>query len=405
MRKSNALLIAILLALACATGAAARGGTPVRVLFVGNSYTYFNNLPEMFAKLAAAGQQSAETRMEAPGGWRLKDHWEKGEARKALADGKWDYVVLQDQSTLGVTLYVDGKARVSSDEVFRPAADKWAAEIEKSGAKPVFYLTWAREASPEDQDALTYAYSSAAKTAGAIVSPVGLAWQRVRKQRPDIGLFADDGSHPSPAGTYLAACTFFAVVFDKDPTGLPASVTGHPVDLETEKVQVERTAVLADLPPADARVLQAAAWSAWQDLKKNGGYVDVAKPVVPGLAPLPVPANVPAATLAGEWSGTLMIHPSGPTGMTLRLAAGTEGWLGHVELAFEPAESSDAVDVIVTNGEVRFALPKSAAIAGLRVQFRGVSVSPTELRGTAEAAGVNGETPIRLVGTWRLSKR
>jgi hypothetical protein len=79
--------------------------------------------------------------------------------------------------------------------------------------------------------------------------------------------------------------------------------------------------------------------------------------------------------------------------------------LGHVELAFKPAESSDAADVTVTNGEVRFALPKSAAIAGLRVQFRGVSVSPTELRGTAEATGVNGETPIRLVGTWRLSKR
>jgi hypothetical protein len=406
MRRSKALLLAIVLALACPTGPTGFGGAPVRVLLIGNSYTYFNNLPEMFAQLAAAGQQPAETRMEAPGGWRLKDHWEKGEARKALADGKWDYVVLQDQSTLGVTLFVDGKARVSSDEVFRPAADRWAAEIGRSGAKPVFYLTWARRASPEDQDTLAYAYISAAKASGALVSPVGLAWQRVRRQRPDIGLFADDGSHPSPAGTYLAACTFFAAVFDKDPTGLPASVRGHPVNLDTEKVEVGRTAVLAELPPADARVLQAAAWSAWQELKKkNGGYLDVAKPVVPAVASLPAPANVPAASLAGEWSGTLLIEPSGPTEMTLRLDQGEAGWSGHIELAFKPAEAADVVDVTVTNGEVRFTLPKSAAIADLRVEFRGVSVSPAELRGTAEASRVEGEAPLRLVGSWRLSKR
>jgi hypothetical protein len=63
----------------------------IRVLFVGNSYTYFNKPPEIFSKLAEYGHQGrAETRMEAPGGWRLKDHWEKGHVLKALHEDKRD---------------------------------------------------------------------------------------------------------------------------------------------------------------------------------------------------------------------------------------------------------------------------------------------------------------------------
>ena len=321
IRRLRVPLLALVVGLACLAAASARNAAPVRVLFIGNSYTYFHNLPEMFARLAAAAKRPVETRMVAPGGWRLKDHWEKGAGRQALAEGRWDYVVLQDQSTLGVTLYVEGKARASSDEVFRPFADRWAVAIKQAGARPAFYLTWARKASPEDQDTLTHAYMSAARASGALVAPVGLAWQRVRRQHPAIELFEPDGSHPSPTGSYLAACAFVAALLDQDPTGLPATVTGAPVDLETEQVQAGKTAVLAKLSPEEARALQQAAWAAWQEVKKNGGYVD-AKPLAPGLAALPAPKPVSAASLAGTWTGTLLMHPSGPIEI---LAAAREG--------------------------------------------------------------------------------
>jgi pimeloyl-ACP methyl ester carboxylesterase len=121
--------------------------------------------------------------MVAPGGWRLNDHWEKGDALKALHEGKWDFVVLQEQSTLGVNYYVEGKPRIAGDQVFRPYAEKWAAEVRRVGAAPMFYLTWARKASPEDQAALSYAYMSAAKENGALVAQkadlqqaLGVAW-------------------------------------------------------------------------------------------------------------------------------------------------------------------------------------------------------------------------------------
>jgi len=93
---------------------------PVRILLIGNSYTYVNNLPEIIRQLALAGNQGdVETRMIAPGGWRLKDHWERAEALKALHESKWDTVVLQEQSTLGVNYYVDGIVRIGGDHIFR----------------------------------------------------------------------------------------------------------------------------------------------------------------------------------------------------------------------------------------------------------------------------------------------
>jgi hypothetical protein len=240
---------------------------PLRLLFIGNSYTYVNNLPEMFSKLAEAGRHPVETVMVAPGGWRLQDHWEKGEAPKVLRGGKWDYVVLQEQSTLATNFLLDGKPRVKNDEAFRPWAEKWSAEIGKTGARPVFYLTWARKATPEDQSVLTDAYMRAAKSNQALVAPVGIAWSQVRQQNPSIELFFTDGSHPSPAGTYLAACTFYAAIFHASPVGLPAKITGHPVTLASGLVSSDTTAVLVDLAPADAQALQAAAWAAWQQIK------------------------------------------------------------------------------------------------------------------------------------------
>ena len=404
IRRLRLPLLALLAGLACLAAVSARDARPVRVLFIGNSYTYFNNLPEMFTRLASAAKQPVDARMVAPGGWRLKDHWEKGEARKALAEGPWDFVVLQDQSTLGVTLYVEGKSRVSSDEVFRPSADRWAAEIKKAGARPAFYLTWARKASPEDQDTLAHAYMSAARASGALVAPVGLAWRRVRHERPAIDLFAPDGSHPSPSGTYLAACTFIAALLHRDPTGLPATVTGTPVDLETEQIQAGKTAVLAQLAPEEARALQQAAWRVWQEVEQGGGYLD-AKPLAPGLPPLPAARHVPAGSLAGTWSGTLQIHPAGPMAMTLHIEKTSPGWSGRLELKGQETESAALTGLAVTNGEVRFVLPKSAAIGGLPVRFRAVSVSPSELRGTADAARDDPDAPLRLVGSWRATRR
>src|SRR6185295_9507853 len=178
-----------------------------------------------------------KTRMIAPGGAQLRKQWSDEPTRAALTERKWDYVILQDQSTLGRDYFVDGNARVVGDELFAPAAALWSKAARDAGAQPVFYLTWSRKATPEDQAALDHAYFSAARLAGAPVAPVGIAWQMVRHERPELELYWKDGAHPAPAGSYLAACTIYATLLHRDPKGLPSRITGTPIGVDGKPVE------------------------------------------------------------------------------------------------------------------------------------------------------------------------
>ena len=272
-----------LLLLLCASTFAQTSAKPVRVLFVGNSYTYFNNLPEVFARLVDASHlKKVEYAMQTPGGWRLQDHLDHGNAVKTIQSQKWDYVVLQDQSQIGDNHVIDGKPRITSDANFYPAAINLAKAVQAAGAIPVFYLTWAKKAVPEDQAMLDNAYFRVAKETKSIVAPVGVAWADVRTKAPSIELYIEDGSHPSPAGTYLAACVFYATIIGRSPVGLPSKITGIPVNLDTALPVAGKTAVLIDLKPDQARILQQAAWDASLKLRRNGGYLP--KEPVPALA-------------------------------------------------------------------------------------------------------------------------
>jgi hypothetical protein len=387
---------------------AATGPRPTRVLLIGNSYTYYNNLPAMLVKMAQAGGMGiVETGMVTPGGWRLKDQWEKGDAHRVLRESRWNFVVLQDQSLLGTDYYLDGKPRVGGDEVFRPFALNWAVAVEDLGTVPVFFLTWARKATPEDQAALNYAYFRTAKEAGAKVAPVGMAWAEVREKHPEIDLFAADGSHPTPAGSYLAACTIYATIFGRNPAGLPAKIGGHPVNLETEKVEADKTEVLVDLPPSEAKILQAAAWDAKRQLDKKGGYLTVAP--VPPLAPPALPEGqvLTVSSLEGIWTGEMLFYPVGPVGMVLELKRDGESWRGHLEIKYNSKdfadESFDLQDLKVGERSLTFSDPRSPGVDNLSVAFRGVCPAPDEMRGTAEASR-EGEARALLLGTWKLTR-
>ena len=423
--KLRAFLYAITL-LICAVsiaplsfGAAPKRGQELRtihVLFIGNSYTYFNDLPAIFKELAAAGGQAkVETTMIAPGGTRLKDHWEKGDDLKTLRGSKWDYVVLQDQSVLGTSYYVKGSPRVVTDKFFTPYAEKWAEEVRKAGAAPVFYLTWARQLTPEDQTELNYAYVHAARETKSLVAPAGIAWSLVRQRQPAINLFYKDGSHPSPAGSYLSACAMYASIFDRNPAGLPSKISGVPVNLETETLEPDKIAVLADIPQADAKVLQSAAWDAWKQLKRHGGYLEVSPAPMPAVAPLPEGQPLTPADIEGTWTGTVLFYPSGPADMALRLQREGPAWKAHLELKFHypdfKDESIDASDLQIGDHNLNFRDPASLqgssddVKAGFDVHFEGVRTLTGKLQGTAETDRKSDDTLLHWVGTWELQRQ
>jgi hypothetical protein len=192
-----------------------RGGA-LKVLFIGNSFTARNDLPGLIARLAAARGKHLQHRLISAGGASLRTHWNTGAAEKAIQDGRYDHVVLQEQSTLPVK---NAQRMHENVRLFDEA-------IKAAGAKTVLYMTWARQHAPESQQAITDAYAGIGRELAATVAPVGLAWQRFLRRHDRPVLYDRDQSHPSLAGSYLAACVFLAVLFGESPVGIRGEVAG-----------------------------------------------------------------------------------------------------------------------------------------------------------------------------------
>ncbi len=182
-----------------------------RILYVGNSFTTRNDLPKMLSELAGAGSGVALAHeVIAAGGASLRRHWNTGRPQDVIAKGRWDHVVLQEQSTLPF------KNTVRFHENVR----EFAPAVAEAGATLVLYLTWARANTPETQKTISDAYLDIGRETGATVIPAGVAWQEFLKKHDEPVLHDKDKSHPTVAGTFLAACCFYATLFGGDPVGL-----------------------------------------------------------------------------------------------------------------------------------------------------------------------------------------
>ena len=234
MQKHSFSLIAFLISVGC------YAQDTYRALFLGNSYTYVNNLPQMITDMAASTGNVFIYDSNAPGGYTLQGHSSNATSLAKIAIGNWDYVVFQEQSQLPSFPI----SQVQTD-VF-PFAKMLDSTINADNpcAETVFYMTWGRKNGDASNCAswppvCTYAgmdslldlrYRMMADSNNAIVSPVGRVWNYVRQLYPSLELYQPDESHPSVAGTYVAACTFYTVMFRKDPTAITFNSTLTPTD-------------------------------------------------------------------------------------------------------------------------------------------------------------------------------
>jgi hypothetical protein len=193
-----------------------RNSASKNVLFIGNSFTARNDLPGLIAQLAAARGISLHHTLVSAGGASLRAHWNSGKALKIIQDGRYDQVVLQEQSTLPIK---NAKRMHENVRLFDEA-------IRAAEAKTVLYMTWARQHAPESQTAITDSYTSIGRELGATVAPVGVAWQQFLRHHNQPVLHDRDQSHPTLAGSYLAACVLFAVMFRENPVRIDAEVAG-----------------------------------------------------------------------------------------------------------------------------------------------------------------------------------
>lgn len=379
---------------------------PLHVLFIGNSYTYNNNLPALVEGLAASATPPLrlKTRAVTQPGVRLQQHWDRGDALAALRQGHWDYVVLQEQSTLGLLL-IEGRHEVNDPELaFHPYARRFAEEARKVGAQPLFLLTWARRDTPESQARLTQAYMSVARELGAPIIPAGLAWARARQEDPSAVLYHEDGSHPSPLGSYLTASTLYTTLTGRSPVGLASTLTGHP--MPEGVLNPAKTVTLVSLTPEQAEPLQRIAWETYEELRQSGGYVEV-QPPSPTLPTLPEgqPLEVPA--LLGTWQGEMRFYSQ---------EAGQSPATLHLTLKQTGPQLGGTVRIVFANGKTEGPFPLEALeVEPSRVRFSTRLLSKgrgkVEHEAVLTSEGLVGlaryedpRTHDRYVGTWKLQR-
>jgi hypothetical protein len=213
-RRAVGRLLAVLLALAGPAAAQAEDGRPesLRVLFIGNSLTASNDLPAMVSALAEASGDRFEWEAVLAGGRSLEDHWNEGAARRAIEEGGFDVVVLQQGPS----------ALPESRTNLLVYAARFAAEIRKAGGRPALLMVWPSAARAGDFDRVCESYRLAAREVDGLLLPAGEAWRAAWRRDPVIALRSPDGLHPTAAGSYLAALVVFAGLFVKTPVGLPA---------------------------------------------------------------------------------------------------------------------------------------------------------------------------------------
>ncbi len=169
----------------------------MRVLFVGNSHTYFHDMPELFARMCVelTGRRP-ELTMLAYSGRSLSWHREEYFAlRFALLHGGFDYCVIQQQAH-----------PFPGEEPTEEGVRRIVSLCRKAGTRPVLYLTWAEEAKPENAAVMSRCYRRLAKEYDALLAPVGEVFEALRGA--GIPLYWRDGEHASPYGAYLAAACF-----------------------------------------------------------------------------------------------------------------------------------------------------------------------------------------------------
>ncbi|MBW8036594.1 MAG: hypothetical protein FVQ79_13460 [Planctomycetes bacterium] len=179
-----------------------------RILFIGDSYTYYNDLPSALTRTVP--ELKIKTVSMTRGAYTLEKFLSEKVTLDAIRKGNFDFVILQENS----------QRSVKDKKKMHDAIRGLAAEIKKTKAQTILFMPWAREDFPKMIIPLSKAYIEIGKELDIKVSPVGLAWESALKANPKLSLYSDDKSHPSRPGTYLAVCTLYATLTGKSPVGL-----------------------------------------------------------------------------------------------------------------------------------------------------------------------------------------
>jgi hypothetical protein len=228
-----------------------------KILFIGNSHTYVNDIPNTIKFLAKSKGDSMYAEMSAPGGYEFQRHYTDESTLSAIRAQKWDYVVLQE-SGWRVAL-----PDFMADTMVYPYADSLYAVIRTNNelTKIILYMTqgyrdgatWWCDGNPSVctyegmQEYVKGTYIRFSEQINAQIAPAGMIWMIYMDKYPNENLFNDDGYHANPLGSYISACTIYSVIFLKRPVGgyIPVGISEE----EGSRIQTLVANVLFDCNP------------------------------------------------------------------------------------------------------------------------------------------------------------
>lgn len=370
----------------------------LKILFIGNSYTYYNSSPQIVKTLINEKfpNKIVDVQLISQGGMTLKRHWEGGKAVQVIKSDQWDYVILQEQSKLGMGLIIDNDFYFGQTDNFYEYARKFDAEIKNVGAQTAFFMTWSTKQKQEEQEILTHAYSSIAKELNAKLIPVGLVWDNVRSNK-DFDLYDYDGSHPSAHGSYLVATSIFSSLLEENPSGLSGKISGLQLSNTGEPSQDAQQ--LIDIPEVDALEIQKVSWDIIEGIRKKGGYIDIKEPKQSFTLPKFSKGDfIDRKAIEGRWYG-VSTYSSNYLGLILDVEYMEDNL--NVNLSFYTPDRRDKIyikDIELLEKQLNLSIADSIRELNSTVSF---SFSKEQLLGLSKSFGSN----ITNYKHWNLSRQ
>lgn len=178
----------------------------IRVLFIGNSLTYVNNLPALVSELAKLDNKALAFTTIAKPNYALVDHWDEGDAQRSIENDAYHFVIAQQGPS----------ALPESQVLLLQGATPYAELCKKNNSQFALYMVWPSKSRSFDLDNVIYSYTQAAEKTESLVFPAGLAWKYAWSMDNDLPLYGPDFFHPSLMGSVLAAITIYGAISQKN---------------------------------------------------------------------------------------------------------------------------------------------------------------------------------------------
>lgn len=248
-------------------------------LFIGNSYTYYFDMPKLVNSIANSVQDTLITSQSTIGGYFLDQHFTNVDTRNLLSSKVYDFVVLQEQS---VRPALDSATTAYKFFQYSQKLDS-VAKVFSPNSQTIYYMTWGRKFGdatncPTNPNVCTYQkmdsmlrvrYRMAQVETGSLISPVGAVRNYLIKNFPEIELYDPDNSHPSAAGSFVSAMTFYTTIFQKDPT-----VTSYDFTIGNANATTIREAVKAVVFDSLSY------WNSYKTAQEIDLKVEISKPLI-----------------------------------------------------------------------------------------------------------------------------